>query len=123
MSDEDGAATECVFPPAGRDTTPRCRHRSVQRLGVDAGGNRYGQCRDCEAVVVTFTPDDGWERQREQLAQEERDWNPLLDALRSDEGGSERDPRRDDERQVVRQGQSLVARLRARLEQFWNRRR
>jgi hypothetical protein len=119
---DDGGSTECVFPPAGRERPPRCSHRSVQRLGVDAGGNRYGQCRDCEAVVVTFTPDDGWERQREQLAEEERDWNPLLDALRSDDTGTEQDPRRDDERRVVRQDRSLTTRLRAGLRRFWKRR-
>jgi hypothetical protein len=120
---DDGTGTRCVFPPAGRDSAPRCRHSSVQPLGVDAGGNRYGRCRDCDAVVVTFTPDDGWERQREQLAQEDRDWNPLLDALRSEDTGPAGDPRRDDERRVVGRDQSLVARIRARLGRFWNRRR
>jgi hypothetical protein len=112
---EDGASTECVFPPKGRDTPPRCDHGSVERLGVDAGNNQYFRCRDCEAVVVTFTPDDQWERQRELLSAEDRNWNPLLDALRGQNDGPDADPRRED----TRVAESLAARVRARWRRFW----
>jgi hypothetical protein len=114
---DDRAPTEYVFPPRGRDSPPRCSHRSVERLGVDAGGNRYGRCRDCEAVVVTFTPDDGWRRQREQLSQEDRDWNPLLDALRSNRTGQNPDPRREEPQSA--EYESVAARVRSRLRRLW----
>lgn len=113
MADE-GASTECVFPPKGRDSPPRCDHASVERLGVDAGNNQYFRCRDCDSVIVTFTPEDRWEEQREVLSVEERNWNPLLDALRTKNTGPNSDPRREDSHAE----RSLTGRLRARLQRF-----
>ncbi|MEF8781684.1 MAG: hypothetical protein V5A39_01645 [Haloarculaceae archaeon] len=111
---EESAPTEYVFPPKGSNSLPRCSHDSVERLGVDAGQNQYARCRDCESVIVTFTPDDEWERQRERLSTEERNWNPLLDALRTKNTGANTDPRRDDSYG----DRSLTGRIRARWRQF-----
>lgn len=111
---EESAPTEYVFPPKGSNSLPRCSHDSVERLGVDAGQNQYARCRDCESVIVTFTPDDEWERQRELLSTEQRNWNPLIDALRTQDTGANTDPRRDDSSG----GRSVTERIRARWRQF-----
>lgn len=89
-------STRRVFPPDGESTAPACSHDAVQQLGVDAGQNRYLRCQDCEAVIVTFSMSSRWEQQREALSTEPRDWNPLIDALRTKRSGPQEDPRHDD---------------------------
>ena len=92
---DDGSSVEYVFPPHGEQTLPQCGHGDVERLGFDAGQNEYSRCRDCGAVIVGFTASKDWEERREALSVEPRDWNPLLDALRSNQYASERQERRD----------------------------
>ncbi|PSQ56640.1 MAG: hypothetical protein BRD23_09275 [Halobacteriales archaeon SW_9_67_25] len=89
-------STRRVFPPVGESTAPACSHESARQLGVDAGQNRYLRCRDCGAVIVAFSATSQWERQREALSTEPRDWNPLIDALRTKRSGPQDDPRRED---------------------------
>lgn len=115
-------STRRVFPPAGESTAPTCSHETVQQLGVDAGQNRYLRCRDCEAVIVTFSATSRWEKQREALSTEPRDWNPLLDALRTKHSGPQEDPRREESR-PSEESESLSDRVRRTWRRFVTRRR
>ncbi|PSQ33317.1 hypothetical protein BRD09_01320 [Halobacteriales archaeon SW_10_68_16] len=119
--DEATPSTKRVFPPAGESTVPACSHESVRQLGVDAGQNQYLRCQDCEAVIVTFAATNRWQQQREALAQEPRDWNPLIDALRTKQTGPQEDPRREDDRR--REPDSLVDQVRQTCRRLLNGRR
>ncbi len=115
-------STRRVFPPAGESTAPACSHEAVQQLGVDAGQNRYLRCRDCEAVIVSFAATSQWEQQREALSREPRDWNPLLDALRTKRSGPQDDPRREDSHRGGER-ESLADRVRRTCRRFLTGRR
>ncbi len=115
--DEQAPSTKRVFPPAGEGTVPACPHETVEQLGVDAGQNQYLRCRECGAVIVSFSATSQWEEQREALSQESREWNPLIDALRTERTGPQEDPRREDPHR--RDPDSLVARVRQTWRQFW----
>lgn len=114
--DDATPSTKRVLPPAGESTVPACSHDSVRQLGVDAGQNQYLRCRDCEAVIVSFAATSRWQDQREALAQEPRDWNPLLDALRTKHTGPQEDPRREDDRR--REPDSFVDQVRETWRRF-----
>jgi len=116
--DDHAPTTERVFPPAGEGSVPACPHETVEQLGVDAGQNQYLRCRDCEAVIVSFSATSQWQEQREALSREPREWNPLLDALRTKRSGPQEDPRRDDDRR--RDPDSFAVRIRRTVRRFWS---
>jgi hypothetical protein len=109
--------TKQVFPPVGEDAAPACAHDAVEQLGVDAGQNQYLRCRDCEAVIVAFSATTQWKEQREALSSETGEWNPLIDALRTEHTGPQEDPRREDPHR--RESDSLAARVRRTWRRFW----
>jgi len=119
--DEPTPSTKRVFPPADEDTVPACSHETVQQLGVDAGQNQYLRCQDCEAVIVSSSATTRWQDQREALAQEPREWNPLLDALRTNHTGPQEDPRREDSHR--REPDSFVDQVRQTCRRFLTGRR
>lgn len=116
--DEPASATKRVFPPPGEKAPPACDHDTVRQLGVDAGQNQYLRCRDCEAVIVAFSATAEWQDQREALSTEPREWNPLVDALRTKRSGPQADPRRENSRRET--PGTLTARVRQTWRAFWS---
>lgn len=110
--DQTAAEERCVFPPRGESEEPDCVHDSLELLGSDSGHNRYDRCLDCGSVVVTFTTKSNWEQRREERRPATGDWNPLLDALRSQQSAAD-----DSAPDRHSAGESLASRVRG----FWDR--